>query len=116
VKHVAYGGANVDAHAMGRACEAVEHRVVVRAVNLVVRGAVIACHVRDGVFVTEALACIVPSKDAGADTSAAKKPHRLGRDIDTRSHFTQFAGRLEHRDARARVGRGKGRRCLRRRL
>ena len=67
----------------------------------------IACHVRDGAFVAEALPCIMSCKDAGADTSAEKKPHRLGRDIDARAHFTQFAGRFEHRDARAHVGCGK---------
>ena len=37
--HVAHGGAKADTYAMGRAFEAVEYRVIVRAVDLVVQRA-----------------------------------------------------------------------------
>ena len=120
--HPAYGCAEADAHAGGRAGEAVQHRVVVRAVDVVVWRAVVASHARAPGRVPDADTRVVPPEhdrgrldgarcERGAESPSEQKPRRVGRDLDSRAHVPEFARRLEKRDAvprvRERVGRGE---------
>jgi len=108
--NAANGGAEADAHARCGAGEAMEHGVVVRAMDVVVRGAVIASHAVSPARVAHAHARVVPAKDdrggldavraqRGAEPPAEQEARRVGRDLDPRADVAQLACRLEQRDA-----------------
>ena len=120
--HLAHGCAEADAHAGGRAREAVQHRVVVRAVDVVVRRAVVVRHACPPGRVPYADARVVPPEydrgrldgarcERGAESPSEQQPRRVGRDLDSRAYVPEFARRLEKRDAvprvRERVGGGE---------
>ena len=108
--HAAHGRTETDAHAGCGAGEAVEHGVVVGAMDVVVRRAVIAGHARAPARVPHARARVVPAKDdrggldavrtqRGAETPAEEQARRVGRDLDTRADVAELARGLEQRDA-----------------
>ena len=92
-----------------------EHGVIVRAMDVEIRRAVIAGHARAPARVPHAHARVVPPKDdrggldavraqRGAEAPAQQESRRVGRDLDPCADVAQLARRLEQRDAVPRLG------------
>src|SRR6266404_2324073 len=103
-------GAETDVHARRGASEAEQEGVVVGAVDVVVRRAVLVVHGGAPVAVPNALARVVPPKDEGlwddgcrgeclSETPAEEEARLVRRDLNASADVAESRGRLEERYA-----------------
>jgi hypothetical protein len=87
-----------------------QHRVVIRAMDVIVRRAVIACHMRAPARVPDAGPRVVPPEhdrrrldgarcERGVESPSEQELRRVGRYLDARAHIAELTRRLEECDA-----------------